>query len=213
MRGINLPELYRGIEENELRVELDKKALFALASDTRMDILKSLQPNRRTVSQLAEMVGVDKAAVHRHLKKLEDGGFVKREEDHGFVYYGLSWKARDILSPNENTKIIVLITASIVLIGAVILLIYMANPGISGGSSGIPAVQQTDQQASNSQDVSKSAEPTGTNLLASLVPLFITIPISMVLILLSYRRIVRPKQGDPPIEPEHYGEPLSPDDD
>lgn len=106
MRGINLPEPYRGIEDIELRVELDKKALFALASDTRMDILKTLQPNRRTVSQLAEIVGVDKAAVHRHLKKLEEGGFVKREEDHGFVYYGLSWKARDILSPNENTKIV-----------------------------------------------------------------------------------------------------------
>ena len=73
MKGINLLEPYRGLEETELRVELDKKALFALASDTRMDILKSLQPNRRTVSQLAETIGVDKSAVHRHLKKLEDG--------------------------------------------------------------------------------------------------------------------------------------------
>ena len=37
-----------------MRVELDKKSLFALASDTRLDILRSLQPMRRTVSQLAE---------------------------------------------------------------------------------------------------------------------------------------------------------------
>ena len=213
MRGINLPESYRGFEETELRVELDKKALFALASDTRMDILKSLQPNRRTVSQLAEMVGVDKAAVHRHLKKLEDGGFVKREEDHGFVYYGLSWKARDILSPNENTKIIVLITVSIVLIGAVILLIYMANPGINGGSPGGPVTQQADQQSGNSPDASKSTEITATNGLASYLPLFIAIPISMILILLAYRKVARPRQGDPPTEPESYGEPSSIEDD
>jgi DNA-binding transcriptional ArsR family regulator len=209
MIGINLPEHYRGVEEIELRVELDKKALFALASDTRMDILKSLQPNRRTVSQLAELVGVDKAAVHRHLKKLEDGGFVKREEDHGFVYYGLSWKARDILSPNENTKIIVLITTSIILIGAVILSIYMVNPGISGGSSGSPVIQQ----ASNSPDASKSTDTTSTNVLASLVPLFVAVPISVILVLLAYRKTVRPRQGDPPIEPESYDEPALNEDD
>ena len=209
MIGINLPEHYRGVEEIELRVELDKKALFALASDTRMDILKSLQPNRRTVSQLAELVGVDKAAVHRHLKKLEDGGFVKREEDHGFVYYGLSWKARDILSPNENTKIVVLITASIVMIGAVILMIYLANPGLTGGTGGTPMTQQADQ----SPDASKSTDTTSTNVLASLVPLFVAVPISVILVLLAYRKTVRPRQGDPPIEPESYDEPALNEDD
>ena len=90
---------------------------------------------------------MDKSAVHRHLKKLGEGGFVKREEDHGFVYYGLSWKARDILSPNENTKIVVLITASIVLIGAMILMIYMANtanPVFNGDSQNpLPQAGQT----------------------------------------------------------------------
>ena len=211
MRGINLPEPYRGLEENELRVELDKKALFALASDTRMDILKSLQPNRRTVSQLAELVGVDKAAVHRHLKKLEDGGFVKREEDHGFVYYGLSWKARDILSPNENTKIVVLISASIVMIGAVILMIYLANPGLEG-SGGTQVVQQANQPGSDA-GLTKTTEPTATGGVSSLLPLFLAVPISLVLILIAYRKSVRPKQGDPPVEPESYGEPDPREDD
>jgi DNA-binding transcriptional ArsR family regulator len=211
MRGINLLEPYRGLEETELRVELDKKALFALASDTRMDILKSLQPNRRTVSQLAELVGVDKAAVHRHLKKLEEGGFVKREEDHGFVYYGLSWKARDILSPNENTKIVVLITASIVMIGAVILMIYLANTGIGSGSQET-AVQQADQQ-SYGPDLVKSAQGPSTNILASLVPLFIAVPISLALGYLAYRKSVRPRQAGPTIEPESFGEPPAREDD
>ncbi len=102
-----LPELRSGT----MRVELDKKALFALASDTRIEILKALQPMRRTVTQLADALEVDKAAVHRHLQKLVEGDLVKRYEDHGFVYYGLSWKARDLLAPNANTKVIVHIAA------------------------------------------------------------------------------------------------------
>src|SRR5688572_10306233 len=97
--------------EPSMRVDLDKKALFALASDTRLEILRALQPMRRTVTQLAEALDVDKGAVHRHLQKLVDGGLAKRHEDHGFVYYGLSWKARDLLAPNENTKVIVHLAA------------------------------------------------------------------------------------------------------
>src|SRR5512137_2741750 len=111
----------------EMRVELDKKSLFALASDTRLDILRSLQPMRRTVSQLSEALDIDKAAVHRHLKKMEEGGLVKRFEDHGFVYYGLSWKARDLLSPNENTRIVILLSASWLLCIGVIFLIVLGT--------------------------------------------------------------------------------------
>jgi DNA-binding transcriptional ArsR family regulator len=96
----------------QMRVELDKKSLFALASDTRLEILKALQPMRRTVSQLSEVVSVDKAAVFRHLKKMEDGGLVKRYEEHGFVYYGLTWKAKDLIAPSESTRIIVLLSAT-----------------------------------------------------------------------------------------------------
>lgn len=111
----------------DMRVELDKKSLFALASDTRLDILRSLQPMRRTVSQLSETIGIDKAAVHRHLKKMEEGGLVKRFEDHGFVYYGLSWKARDLLAPNENTRIIILLSVSWILCLAVAFLVVLGT--------------------------------------------------------------------------------------
>ncbi len=115
-----------------MRVELDKKSLFALASDTRLEILRSLQPMRRTVSQLSESLGIDKAAVHRHLKKMEEGELVKRYEDHGFVYYGLSWKARDLLSPNENTKIIILLSTSwLLVLGVVFAVVLGAYLGVT----------------------------------------------------------------------------------
>lgn len=111
--------------EPSMRVELDKKALFALASDTRLEILKALSPMRRTVTQLSQSIGIDKAAIHRHLKKLEEGEFVRRYEDHGFIYYGLTWKARDLLDPKENTRIIILISSAwAFLLGAVILIAF-----------------------------------------------------------------------------------------
>ena len=125
---------------DHMKVELDKKTLFALASDTRLEKLHSLQPMRRTVTQLAESMNIDKAAVFRHLKKMEDGGLVKRFEDHGFVYYGLSWKARDLLSPNENTKIIILLSASWVVLIAVVLLLSFTYVGISQEQTGSPSV-------------------------------------------------------------------------
>jgi len=109
----------------EMRVELDKKSLFALASDTRLDILRALQPMRRTVTQLSDALDIDKAAVHRHLKKMEEGGLVKRYEDHGFVYYGLSWKARDLMSPNENTRIVIMLSVTWVFCIAVVFLLLL----------------------------------------------------------------------------------------
>ena len=143
-----------------MRVELDKKSLFALASDTRLEILRSLQPMRRTVSQLSESLNIDKAAVYRHLKKMEEGGLVKRYEDHGFVYYGLSWKARDLLSPTENTRIVVLLSASWILtIITAFFLVAALTTGpselIFGSESGTPKggdIAPTDYNASGEYD-------------------------------------------------------------
>ena len=120
----------------DMRVELNKKSLFALASDTRLDILRSLQPMRRTVSQLAEALQIDKAAVYRHLKKMEEGELVKKYEDHGFVYYGLTSKARDLMSPNENTRIVILLSSTWIFVAAVVvmLLFAFASQGLGGTS-------------------------------------------------------------------------------
>ncbi|HIH01762.1 TPA: winged helix-turn-helix transcriptional regulator [Thermoplasmata archaeon] len=122
-----------------MRVELDKKSIFALASDTRLEILKSLQPMRRTVSQLSEELNIDKGAVHRHLKKMEEGGLVKRHEDHGFVYYGLTWKARDLVAPNENTRIVIVLS-SIWMLSMVAILFIAAGLMSAGGNDTLIAL-------------------------------------------------------------------------
>lgn len=126
MPGFKVPEGL-SFSGSNMKVELDRRSLFALASDTRLEMLKALQTNRRTVSQLAEVLGIDKAAVYRHLKKLEEGGLVTRTEDHGFVYYALTWKSRDILNPNDRTKIVILISSSLACVLAMVAVVFLAS--------------------------------------------------------------------------------------
>jgi len=176
----------------EMRVEIDKKALFALASDTRLDILRALQPMRRTVTQLAETLNIDKAAVHRHLKKLEEGGFVKRYEDHGFVYYGLSWKARDILSPNENTRVIVLLSSSWVLVlVSAFLIIAALQSGLMYSFGAAPAESGNNTSYYDSRfGLESSATPSWLFL----IPAIGLAAIAGVTASLGIKSLVRPKQ-------------------
>ena len=194
--------LMPNIGAGQMRVELDKKSLFALASDTRVDILKSLQPMRRTVTQLAESLGIDKSAVHRHLKKLEEGGLVKRYEDHGFVYYGLSWKARDLMSPNENTKVIVLLSSSwiFMLIAAfLVLATFSSTLGMTtGGSTGDP--QNTYGDAA-SRDAQHTALGSSLPWYVYAAPAAGLAVVAATLALLGSKSLVRPKQNVSGLEP------------
>ena len=188
--NLMFPEPVLRSSVNRMKVELDKKSLFALASDTRLEILKSLQPMRRTVSQLAETLDIDKAAVHRHLKKMEEGGLVQRYEDHGFVYYGLSWKARDLISPGENTRIIIMLSCSWILIGMVAF--FTAALIISSGSP--TSYGQPKQTGSELRQigrvVSEWLAPTVIALAASVFG-------ALVLVIASVRKTRRPRQSDP----------------
>ncbi len=170
-----------------MKVELDKQALFALASDSRIEILKALGPQRRTVTQLAESLGIDKAAVHRHLKKLEEGGFVVRDEDHGFVYYGLSWKARDIISPGENTKIVIVFASGWLMVAAAVIAVLAA---ISGMSARAGETMQGNETSGPGLDF---LQPLPGSWEWGVLGLVLA-AVAVGLIYLGYRRLRRPKQ-------------------
>jgi DNA-binding transcriptional ArsR family regulator len=178
----------------KMRVELDKKSLFALASDTRLEMLKSLQPMRRTVSQLSEELGIDKGAIHRHLKKMEEGGLVKRFEDHGFVYYGLTWKARDLISPNESTRVVIILSAMwIVLLAAVIFIAASALYQLNDESSQVLTPGSDEKFQLNEDSLDRSYG--GWFSLALL--LGISSSGALILFFLAYRIVRKPLQGSP----------------
>ena len=191
-----IPEALPWLEGTQMRVELDKKSIFALASDTRLEILKSLKPMRRTVSQLSEELSIDKGAVHRHLKKMEEGGLVKRYEDHGFVYYGLTWMARDLIMPNENTRVVIVLSATW-LLSLAFAFIVAAGLMSEGGNDALmdilPFGGETDE-ASRYHSMSDEAEPLTSSWLLPVVVIGVVIALLCVVLI---RMIRTPMQESP----------------
>jgi DNA-binding transcriptional ArsR family regulator len=102
----------------------------ALASDTRLDILKALDGKRMNLKELGSITNLNKATLHEHLAKLNEAGLIKRKEreGHKWVYYKLTWKGEGLLHP-ENTRIVVMFSLSFIsLLVAFILMINFLQP-------------------------------------------------------------------------------------
>ena len=91
------------------KVTLDMNTFKALASDTRLDILRSLDGKKLSLKDISNATNLNKATLHEHLSKLSEVGLVKKKEreGHKWVYYKLTWKGESLLHP-ENTRIVVL---------------------------------------------------------------------------------------------------------
>jgi len=112
------------------KVTLDMSTFKALASDTRLDILRTLDGKNMSLNEISKVTRLNKATLHEHLAKLNEAGLIKRKEreGHKWVYYRLTWKGEGLLHP-ENTKIVVMFSATFVsLFIAVILLVNFAQP-------------------------------------------------------------------------------------
>jgi len=93
------------------KITLDRETFKALASDTRLDILRTLDGKKLGLNDISKITKLNKATLHEHLSKLNQAGLVKKKEreGHKWVYYKLTWKGESLLHP-ENTKIVVLFT-------------------------------------------------------------------------------------------------------
>jgi DNA-binding transcriptional ArsR family regulator len=101
-----------------MKITLDREAFKALASDTRLDILKTLDGRRLGLCDLAEGSHLNKTTLHEHLAKLQKAGLIKRTggKNQTLVLYKLSWKASSLLHP-ENSRVVLLFTSTVVALG------------------------------------------------------------------------------------------------
>jgi len=99
------------------KVTLDRETFKALASDTRLEILRTLDGKNLGLKEISKVTNLNKATLHEHLTKLHEAGLVKRKEreGHKWVYYKLTWKGESLLHP-ENTRIVVLFTTTFVVL-------------------------------------------------------------------------------------------------
>jgi len=91
------------------KVNLDVNSFKALASDTRLNILKTLDGKKLSLNDIAKSTRLHKVTLHEHLIRLNEAGFINKieREGHKWVYYKLSWKGQSLLHP-ENTRIVIL---------------------------------------------------------------------------------------------------------
>ncbi len=110
------------------KLTLDQSAFKALASETRLDILKRLDDKPKTLSDLAREMDLTKATLHEHLGKLAEAELVSRKEreGHKWIYYKLSWKGSSLLHP-EKTYIAVMLSSGVasLIVGVVALIRYL----------------------------------------------------------------------------------------
>jgi len=97
------------------KVTLDVESFKALASETRLDILKTLDGKNMNLTEITKKTNLSKMTLHEHLNKLHTAGFVKRIErsGHKWVYYKLTFKGYSLLHP-ESSRIVVLFSMTFV---------------------------------------------------------------------------------------------------
>ncbi|NLA99614.1 MAG: winged helix-turn-helix transcriptional regulator [Methanomicrobiales archaeon] len=128
-------------------IVLTKDTFEVLASETRLDILKTLNIRRMTITELADSLSLAKSTVHHHLQRLADAGFVAAGEDgHAWVYYALTPEGRALLHPHGSARVRIILTAGLASLagGVCALAAYLTAPVREGpahplaGGGGLP---------------------------------------------------------------------------
>ena len=98
-----------------MKITLDRKILFLLSSETRIEILKKLDERRMTLSELSKALGLSKTTVKEHLNKLLEAGLVERvEEGRKWIYYELTPEGKRLLHPEKVSVKLVISTIAAV---------------------------------------------------------------------------------------------------
>ncbi len=110
------------------KVTLDMETFKALASSTRLQVLRALDERRKTLSELAKELDLNKATVHEHLGILLATGLIKKRDDEGrkWIYYELTWQGERLLHPQETTTFAVLLGFSVAAAGGGFLMLGAA---------------------------------------------------------------------------------------
>ncbi|HHO56930.1 MAG TPA: ArsR family transcriptional regulator [Thermoplasmatales archaeon] len=93
------------------KITLDRESFTALASDSRIKILRILERRQMTLSEIAREMDMSKPAVLKHMSRLLEAGLVKKiEGERKWIYYRLTSKGKNVLHP-ERVQIILLLSS------------------------------------------------------------------------------------------------------
>ena len=115
------------------KITLGRKAFRALASDTRVSMLKLLLKRRMTLSEISKRLGMSVSTIKGHLDSLVAAGLiVQMDEGHKWKYYELTKAGREVVQPSDRRIMVLLgISAIAALFGMNGLIGRLSSPGQS----------------------------------------------------------------------------------
>lgn len=97
-------------------IHVTVRALQALTSGGRMNVLRSLRARRMTAAEVATATKMRKSSAHKHLTRLAIAGFVRRhEDDRVCVYYSLTTHGRHLVE-SERPRLVLILGGTVVLL-------------------------------------------------------------------------------------------------
>lgn len=163
-------------EQKEV-ISLDQQSFKALAGEKRISILKSLNERRKTQTELSNELKISVPTIKEHLELLEKACLVQEINDnHKWKYFELTRKGQKLLKPNEDMKIMLVLSTSFIAMLAgiisIILSLGMAGTGalsaaketgneLMKASAGLPL------QGSATDLIAESAVQKGTEVVSN----------------------------------------------
>lgn len=141
-------------------MEIDKQTIKALSADARVKILKMLKENRRIAADISKEIGLAPSTVNEHLKMMEDAGLIRKNHTgHKWIYYDITEKGKNLITPKMPISIILTLSLGIglALFGA--LGFFAENMFYSRSTS---AVVQSIQKATEMSSASDAAQSAGS---------------------------------------------------
>ncbi|UCG94964.1 MAG: winged helix-turn-helix transcriptional regulator [archaeon] len=97
-------------------MEITKKTIKALSSDTRLEILRLLVRRRKIAADIAKILKLAPSTVNEHLKKLEEAGLVKRKETgHKWIYFEVTEDGRNLVQPRSPMQFVLVLCLGVLM--------------------------------------------------------------------------------------------------
>jgi len=145
------------------KIILDKETFRALATESRVLILKHLKNRRYMQTELAELLQLAVPTVKEHLDAMDKAGLVLRiDEGRKWKYYELSPKGRAILEPEEEKHQlwIVLSVTAFAFVGGIVGVVrsrlapYFSGEVYSAGQESLMAARSSAPTLAPASDIS-----------------------------------------------------------
>lgn len=113
----------------------------ALASQTRVKIIKLLNERNHTLSELAKKLGLASPTIKQHLETLVDSEIIQQnDEGRKWKYYSLTRKGKNMLQPEQTNVVLLLAMSSLAVVGLLLMLAFTLTGSYM---SSLGAMQET----------------------------------------------------------------------